>query len=355
MRRITLMALAAICVLASLASAQQQGSRRGGQGANPFVQQQQRQEQLRKQQEQRERSAALAATRAAGGAGAATRPTQHWIAKPGAPLAIQQWIAEQPYIRRAMIDQKASEIAAARANLDRMLKTAGEDELQRLGPVAADQLRPRRRGGLEARVEQQKSKIRSLIAQKQELEADTTPRLYTTPELEMKVGSFGPLGAVRIQQILDDNNMLVRRGRSDKLLWLTGFSTAGLVDGDRVKDTLGVRVHRHEALRHRLGQQHVPPDGAVRIHGLRAAGRRERSQPTAPSQPLASTPARRCRRICSRRGSAADLPSRSLTNAPVARDSPARSSKPSVAVQPKTKKKAHADRALSPIDVGRLV
>jgi hypothetical protein len=58
------------------------------------------------------------------------------------------------------------------------------------------------------------------------------------PTLAMEVGSVGVLRSdrwtpakVKIVQVIDQSNLLVRASPSDTLLWLSGFPTGGLTDG----------------------------------------------------------------------------------------------------------------------------
>jgi hypothetical protein len=80
-----------------------------------------------------------------------------------------------------------------------------------------------------------KRKIALLNKQIQEIKDEPLSILKYPPDLTFKEGNYGSLKEMelRVVQVVDGSNVMVRT-RDKRVIWISGFSTAGLVEDELV-------------------------------------------------------------------------------------------------------------------------
>jgi hypothetical protein len=169
------------------------------------------------------------------------RRKKHWIAKPNAPAGVAELIRMQPLLRKAAQDNSAPDSTPREiARLERELQHAQSREIPRIvaghnafgepeyqPDEAAENARAKEVKALKKRLETVRAQYNGAAPK------GPTASDLLLPDLVAQVGSVGKLGTVRIQQILDDDNMLIDAG--NQTVWVKGYSTKGLVDSNDPK------------------------------------------------------------------------------------------------------------------------
>ncbi len=156
--------------------------------------------------------------------------------KYGAPPRVAEWFSSLPLYRqdildgiRGKIEEQEKAITAAEKEPIPLVRVGGG----RGGPeMRPDEKSQRDRNN---RVREMKRKIALLNKQIQEIKDNPMSILTYPPELKLKEGNYGSLKNVelRVIQVVDGTNVMVKT-RDKGILWINGFSTAGLVEDELV-------------------------------------------------------------------------------------------------------------------------
>jgi hypothetical protein len=192
-------------------------------------------------------------TRPSSLAAPATSPAQYrWIAKPGAPLAVREWIAKQPYLQADLLRQAAdaqraplqTAVDQARAKLAGLEQPHNFHVVTNPGRINGSDYTDRAAEGAWYRaVVHARRELGDAIRALREFDdasgqrmadAMRDPKIITALVAgdsldDLAIGNIGAIGQVRIVRIVDPENMIVALAKGGEM-WCKGFSTAGIVD-----------------------------------------------------------------------------------------------------------------------------
>lgn len=144
----------------------------------------------------------------------AVPPRLRWIAKPGAPQAVCDWVADQDQHRLDAIQAKQEEIDKAKRDLASPSENGNYDALR--------------------------AKVGNLIREKRRMEGDTFAHI-PRGTLKWELGSCGGLDKCHVIQVIDEHDCIIRPEWVPEILsdgyklWIKGFSMRGVVDDDVIE------------------------------------------------------------------------------------------------------------------------
>jgi hypothetical protein len=156
--------------------------------------------------------------------------------KYGAPPRVAEWFSSLPLYRQGILDgirerieEQEKAITAAEKEKIPLVRVGGGQGGPEMRP---DERAQRERNG---RVREMKKKIVLLNKQIQEIKDDPMSILKYPPDLTFKEGNYGSLKEIelRVVQVVDGSNVMVKM-RDKRVIWISGFSTAGLVEDELV-------------------------------------------------------------------------------------------------------------------------
>ena len=156
--------------------------------------------------------------------------------KYGAPPRVAEWFSSLPLYRQGILD-------GIREKIDHQEKAIAAAEKEKIplvrvgGGQGGPEMRPDERAQRDriTRVKEMKRKIVLLNKQIQEIKDEPLSILKYPPDLTFKEGNYGSLKEteLRVVQVVDGTNVMVQT-RDKRVIWINGFSTAGLVDDELV-------------------------------------------------------------------------------------------------------------------------